>query len=138
MKSFNRFQRLLLIPSVALVATAGMQLSDAKAGRGPSHGHQEQLSDSQKQQLFETRKAFNLSSYNNRLAILKDANQCVRAAKNPQAYKSCVQQQRQSARALFQQGRQQMNAKLASMGLEPLPDRQKSGRRSGNGPKSRV
>jgi len=136
LKPFNHFQRLLLIPSVALVATAGMQLSEAKAEKGAHDSQRPQLSDSQKQQLFETRKAFAISSYSKRLAILKDAHQCVRAAKTPQAYQGCIKQQRQSARALLQQGREQMNAKLTSMGLEPLPEGQKRGRRSGDSPKS--
>ena len=73
----NRWRRALLIPCVALTAAA-LQQSGGLAEAAPGRRMPEpQLTQSQKQQLFQARRRWGLSSYDQRLALLKSGQNCL-------------------------------------------------------------
>lgn len=118
----NRWRRVLLIPCVAFTAAALQQsggFAEAAPGRGMFASN---LSDSQKQQLFQARRSWGLGSYDQRLALLKSGRSCLERAQTPEAGKACMQRQRQARRRLREEGRQVMNAERRRMGLTPLPE----------------
>ena len=80
------------------------------------------LTESQKMQLFQARRNWGLRSYDQRLALLKSGQSCLERAQNPEAGKTCMQQQKQARRRLMKQGREVMNAERRRLGLTPLPD----------------
>ena len=80
------------------------------------------LTDSQKQRLFEVRRDYALSSYDKRFALLKSGRSCLERAQTPEAGKACMKQQRQARRRLMEQGRQVMNAERRRLGLTPRRD----------------
>ena len=126
----NRWRRALLIPCVALTAAALQQVggfAQAAPGRRLSHSN---LTDSQKQQLFQVRRNWALKSYDQRLALLRSGQSCLERAQTPEAGKACMQQQRQARRRLRLQGKQVMDAERRRLGLPALPDfrSQRSGR----------
>jgi hypothetical protein len=132
-----RWQRALLFPCAALAAAAiqpGLSLADPEPGRRlGGRGPEASLTDSQKQQLFQTRRAWELRSYDQRLAMLRQGQSCLQGATTLEAYRGCKQEQRQAWRALQAQGREVMNAERSKLGLQPMPERQ--GRPWGNGPR---
>ena len=87
-----------------------------------------QLTQSQKQQLFQARRRWGLSSYDQRLALLKSGQSCLQRAQTPEAGKTCMKQQKQARRHLMKQGREVMNAERRRLGLTPLPDFRWQGR----------
>ncbi|MAD08799.1 MAG: hypothetical protein CMP86_15470 [Gammaproteobacteria bacterium] len=118
----NRWRRALLIPCVALTAAA-LQHSGGFAEAAPGRRMAESnLTDSQKQQLFQARRNWGLRSYDQRLAMLKSGQSCLKRAQTPEAGKSCMQKQKQARRRLRDQGRQVMNAELSRLGLQPVSD----------------
>ena len=86
-----------------------------------------QLTQSQRQQLFQARRYWRLRSYDQRLALLKSGQSCLERAQNPEAGKTCMQQQKQARRRLMEQGRQVVNAERRRLGLTPLPDFRRQG-----------
>jgi len=141
------WKRALLIPCAALAAAAlqpGASLADPEpsdrfGGRGPGVN----LSESQKEQLFQTRRKWELRSYDKRLALLRVEQRCLERARTVDAFRGCKQQQHQARRALHEQGRQVMNAERRRLGLKPLLERrgpngaesqQQKGRSWWNGP----
>ena len=124
----NRWRRVLLIPCVAFTAAA-LQQSGGFAEAAPGRRmFESNLSDSQKQQLFEARRNWGLRSYDQRLALLKSGRSCLERAQTPEAGKACMQQQRQARRRLRKEGRQVVNAERRRMGLTPLPEFKRQGR----------
>ena len=124
----NRWRRVLLIPCVAFTAAA-LQQSGGFAEAAPGRRMPESnLTDSQKQRLFEARRDWGLSSYDQRLALLKSGRSCLERAQTPEAGKACMQRQRQARRRLREEGRQVMNAERRRMGLTPLPEFRWQGR----------
>ena len=118
----NRWRRVLLIPCVALTAAALQQtggLAEAAPGRRMP---EQKLTQSQKQQLFQARRNWGLSSYDQRLALLKSGQSCLERAQTPEAGKTCMKQQQQARRRLMEQGRQVVNAERRRLGLKPLRD----------------
>ena len=81
------------------------------------------LTDSQKQRLFEARRDYALRSYDKRFALLQSGKSCLERAQTPEAGKACMKQQRQARRRLMEQGRQVMNAERRRLGLPSLTER---------------
>ena len=119
----HRWRRALLIPCVALTAAALQQsggLAEAAPGRRMPESN---LTDSQKQRLFEARRDYALRSYDKRFALLQSGKSCLERAQTPEAGKACMKQQRQARRRLMEQGRQVMNAERRRLGLPSLTER---------------
>ncbi len=119
----HRWRRALLIPCVALTAAALQQsggLAEAAPGRRVPESN---LTDSQKQRLFEARRDYALRSYDKRFALLQSGKSCLERAQTPEAGKACMKQQRQARRRLMEQGRQVMNAERRRLGLPSLTER---------------
>ena len=118
----HRWRRALLIPCVALTAAA-LQQSGGIAEAAPGRRMPEsQLTQSQKQQLFQARRNWGLRSYDQRLALLKSGQSCLQRAQTPEAGKTCMKQQQQARQRLMEQGRQVVNAERRRLGLKPLRD----------------
>ena len=118
----NRWRRALLIPCVALTAAA-LQQSGGIAEAAPGRRMPEsQLTQSQRQQLFQVHRNWGLRSYDQRLALLKSGQSCLQRAQTPEAGKTCMKQQQQARRRLMEQGRQVVNAERRRLGLKPLRD----------------
>ena len=127
----NRWRRALLIPCAALTAAA-LQQSGGIAEAAPGRRMPEsQLTQSQRQQLFQARRNWRLRSYDQRLALLKSGQNCLERAQTPEAGKACMKQQKQARRRLMKQGREVVNAERRRLGLTPLREfpRQGQGRR---------
>ena len=118
----NRWRRALLIPCVALTAAALQQTGGLAEAAPDRRMPESQLTQSQKQQLFQARRRWGLSSYNQRLALLKSGQSCLQRAQTPAAGKTCMKQQKQARRRLMEQGRQVVNAERRRLGLTPLRD----------------
>ncbi len=115
------FKRALLVPCAALVAVS-FHISDLQAKDQGSRKHRPQLTETQKQQLFETRRSWELRSFNRKNAIRNKAYQCVQAAQNPAEYKTCKTNQRKSMGVVHEEGRAAINATLKKLGLPLLPE----------------
>ena len=120
----------LLIPGLALTA-ATLQHSEVQAQSRFERRIQERiqkrrlqeeskLTDTQKQQLFEARRNWALSSYDQRLALLKSGQSCLENAQTFDAGKTCRQKQQQARRQLLEQARLDMNSERQRLGLSPL------------------
>ena len=119
----NRWRRALLIPCAALTAAALQQtggIAEAAPGRRMPES---QLTQSQRQQLFQARRNWRLRSYDQRLALLKNGQSCLERAQTPQAGQDCMKQQKQARRRLVKQGREVMNAERRRLGLPALTER---------------
>ena len=129
-----RLSRALLIPCIALTA-ATLQQSQVQAQSRFEHRIQEgiqegiqkrrlqeesKLTDNQKQQLFEARRDWALSSYDQRLALIKSGQNCLESAQTFDAGKTCRQKQQQALQQLLEQSRQAMNSERQRLGLSPL------------------
>ena len=125
-----RLSKALLIPCLALTA-ATLQHSEVQAQsrferriqeRIQKHRLQEEskLTDTQKQQFFEARRNWALSSYDQRLALLKSGQTCLESAQTFDAGKTCRQKQQQARRQLLEQARYAMNGERQRLGLSPL------------------
>ena len=124
MTRVQRWQRVVLIPCAALAAAslhAGSGQAEARRHGQPDQ--RPQLTQTQKQALFKVRRDWELRSYPQRLALLKNEQLCVKQADTSDAYRNCKRQQHQARRALHQQGREQLNAELKRLGLPLLPER---------------
>ena len=127
----NRWRRALLIPCAALTAAA-LQQSGGIAEAAPGRRLPEsQLTQSQRQQLFQARRNWRLRSYDQRLSLLKSGQNCLERAQTPLAGQDCMKQQKQARRRLMEQGREVVNAERRRLGLTPLREfpRQGQGRR---------
>ena len=127
----NRWRRALLIPCVALTAAA-LQQSGGLAEAAPGRRMPEpQLTQSQRQQLFQARRNWRLRSYDQRLALLKSGQSCLERAQTAQAGQDCMKQEKQARRSLIKQGREVVNGERRRLGLTPLREfrRQGQGRR---------
>ena len=131
-----RSKALWLIPCFALTGSAFV-VRDADANKvGQSFGAK--LSEAQQQKLFEARKEWELSSADNRIAIINASQNCIDAAQTPEAFRNCKQKGRQSYRALKEQRRKKINATLKNMGLEPMQSHLKHGHRKGRANNQRI
>ena len=125
-----RLSGILLIPCLALSAIALYQ-SEGQAQsflqrriqqRMQERQLQEEakLTENQKQQLFQVRRDWLLSSYDQRLALLQSTQDCLKHARTFQDGKECRSKRRQAGRQLFEEGLQAMNAERRRLGLSPL------------------
>ena len=121
----------LLIPCLALSAIA-LHQSEGQAQsflqrriqlRMQERRAQEeaQLTESQKQQLFQVRREWLLSSYEQSLALLQSTQACLKNAQTFQDGKECRSGLRQAGRQLLKEGRQVVSAERQRLGLSPLP-----------------
>jgi hypothetical protein len=100
-------------------------------------GARSTLTDAQKQQLFEARRRWELSSVDQQKALLAAKQRCLQSANTIDAFRLCKQEQRQGRRELFREARAAMKAERQRLGLPPRPERrgvQKKGRSNWNGP----
>ncbi len=125
-----RLSRALLIPCIALTA-ATLQQRQVQAQSRFERRIQEhiqkrrlqeesKLTDTQKQQLFEARRDWALSSYDQRIALIKSGQNCLESAQTFDAGKTCRQKQQQALQQLLEQSRQAMNSERQRLGLSPL------------------
>ena len=102
-----------------------------------SRAAQSTLTDAQKQQLFEVRRRWQLSSIDQQKALLAAKQRCMQSANTIDAFRVCKQEQRQGRRELFREARAAMTAERQRLGLPPRSERrrfQKKGRSNWNGP----
>lgn len=127
----TRLSGILLIPCLALSAIA-LHQSEGQAQsflqrriqkRMQERQLQEEakLTESQKQQLFQVRREWLLSSYDQRLVLLQSTQACLKDAQTFQDGKECRSKRRQAGRQLLKEGRQVVNAERQRLGLSPLP-----------------
>ena len=79
-----------------------------------------QMSDSQKEQLFETRRRWITSTYEKRLALLQGGQNCIQKATSFADGEDCRTQQQHAWRDYFEQSRQTINTERERLGLSPL------------------
>ena len=119
-----RWQLGLLIPCAALAA-ASLHAGSGQAG--PRHHRMpepwSQLTQAQQQALFKVRRDWELRSYPQRLALLKNRQLCLKDAGTLEAYRRCRRQSSQARKALSRQGRTLINGERKRLGLAPLPER---------------
>ena len=131
-----RSKALWLIACFALAGSAFV-VRDADANKG-GQSFGAKLSEAQQQKLFETHKEWELSSADNRIAIINEFRNCIDAAQPPESFRNCKQKGRQSHRALKEQHRKKINATLKSMGLEPMQSHLKHGHHKGRENNQRI
>ena len=78
------------------------------------------MSDSQKEQLFETRRRWVTSTYERRLALLQAGQNCIQKATSFADGEDCRSQQQRVWRDYFEQSRQTINTERERLGLSPL------------------
>ena len=126
-----RLSGMLLVPCLALSAIA-LNQSEGQAQSFLQRRIQERmqerrlqeeakLTERQKQQLFQVRRDWLLSSHEQRLALLQSTQDCLKHARTFQDGKECRSKRRQAGRQLLEEGRQVMNAERQRLGLSPLP-----------------
>ena len=126
-----RLSGMLLVPCLALSAIA-LNQSEGQAQSFLQRRIQERMQErrlqeetkltaNQKQQLFQVRREWFLSSYDQRLALLQSTQACLKDAQTFQDGKECRSKRRQAGRQLLKEGRQVVNAERQRLGLSPLP-----------------
>ena len=126
-----RLSGMLLVPCLALSAIAPNQ-SEGQAQSFLQRRIQERMQErrlqeetkltaNQKQQLFQVRREWLLSSYDQRLALLQSTQVCLKDAQTFQDGKECMSKRRQAGRQLLKEGRQVVNAERQRLGLSLLP-----------------
>ena len=81
---------------------------------------QEQLSDQQREALFQAQRRWKQTSYSSRAALMQQEKQCVDRATSKLAFKRCLKQTRQSRSALREQYYAYINPIRQELGLAPL------------------
>ena len=75
------------------------------------------LSEEQKYELFNARKAWEIKSHERRIEILEEAQICIKAAENPKDYRICEKAEGQARRSLRKEALAHLNATRKSLGL---------------------
>ena len=125
-----RLSSILLIPCLTLSATA-LYKSEGQAQsflqrriqqRMQERQLQEEakLTENQKQQLFQVRRDWLLSSYEQRLALFQSTQACLKDAQTFQNGKECRSKPRKAGRQLLEEGRQVINTERQRLDLSPL------------------
>ena len=133
----KHWKRYLVIPCAAFAAAALHPATGWAESPMKSRAARLTLTDAQKQQLFEARRRWELSSFDQQKALLAAKQRCIQSANTIDAFRVCKQEQRQGRRELFKEARAAMTAERQRLGLPPGPERrrlQKKGRSNGNGP----
>ena len=131
------WKRYLVIPCAAFAAAALHPATGWAESPMQARAAQSTLTDAQKQQLFEVRRRWALSSIDQQKALLAAKQRCIQSANTIDAFRVCKQEQRQGRRELFREARAAMTAERQRLGLPPRPERrrfQKKGRSNWNGP----
>ena len=125
-----RLSGILLIPCLALSAITlhqGEGQAQSFLQRRVQQRMQErraqeeaQLTESQKQQLFQVRRDWFLSSYEQRLALFQSTQACLKDAQTFQDGQKCRSKRRQAGRQLLEEGRQVINTERQRLDLSPL------------------
>ena len=133
----KHWKRYLVIPCAAFAAAALHPATGWAESPMKSRAARLTLTDAQKQQLFEARRRWELSSFDQQKALLAAKQRCIQSANTIDAFRVCQQEQRQGRRELFKEARAAMTAERQRLGLPPMPERrslQKKGRSNWNGP----
>ena len=103
-------------------ATAAPVASSMRIAKSPMllWRRQEQLSDEQRQALFQAQKRWKQTSYSSRAALMQQEKQCVDRASSALALKRCLKQARQSRSALREQYYAYINPIRKQLGLPAL------------------
>ena len=131
------WKRYLVIPCAAFAAAALHPATGWAESPMQSRAVRSTLTDAQKQQLFEVRRRWELSSMDQQKALLAAKQRCLQSANTIDAFRVCKQEQRQGRRELFREARAAMTAERQRLGLPPRSERrrvQKKGRSHWNGP----
>ena len=137
MVTAKHWKRYLVIPCAAFAAAALHPATGWAESPIKSRAARLTLTDAQKQQLFQARRRWELSSFDQQKALLAAKQRCIQSANTIDAFRVCKQEQRQGRRALFKEARAAMTAERQRLGLPPRPERrrlQKKGRSNWNGP----
>ena len=133
----KHWKRYLVIPCAAFAAAALHPATGWAESPMKSRAARLTLTDAQKQQLFEARRRWELSSFDQQKALLAAKQRCLQSANTIDAFRVCKQEQRQGRRELLKEARAAMTAERQRLGLPPRPERrrlQKKGRSNWNGP----
>ena len=133
----KHWKRYLVIPCAAFAAAALHPASGWAESPMKSRAARSTLTDAQKQQLFEARRRWELSSFDQQKALLAAKQRCLQSANTIDGFQVCKQEQRQGRRELFKEARAAMTAERERLGLPSRPERrgvQKKGRSNWNGP----
>ena len=133
----KHWKRYLVIPCAALAAAALHPGTGWAESPMRSRAERLNLTDGQKQQLFEARRRWEVNNFDQQKALLAAKQRCVQSANTIDAFRLCKQEQRQGRRKLYQEARAAMNVERQRLGLPPSPERrrlQKRGRAKRNGP----
>ena len=131
------WKRFLVIPCAAFAAAALHPATGWAESPMKPRAARSTLTDAQKQQLFEARRRWELSSIDQQKELLAAKQGCLQSATTIEAFRLCKQEQRQGRRALFQEARAAMTGERQRLGLPPRPERrgfQKKGRSNWKGP----
>ena len=132
--SGNPWRRSALLASAAAILAVG-PISAVQAqyifddASDVSMRREARLTPKQQEQLFRAKKSWKRQSYNRRISILEKEKRCIGQANNLQSYRNCVQQKRESRRALNADYRAFINPVRRQVGLPPIEDKQKGGQK---------
>jgi len=104
---------------IAAAAFLALQASTVQAQS--AEPFQARLSQSQRQQLFESRRALEKKSHAGRIAILQEADRCITAATDAQGYRQCEQKEQQARQELRTNLRTELQAMRSQFGLPAKP-----------------
>ncbi len=133
---FKHWKRYLVIPCAALAAASLHPSSGWADSPMRLRADRSNLTDAQKQQLFEARRRWEINTFDQQKALLAARQQCVRSATTVDAFRLCKQEQRQGRRKLYQEARAAMNVERQRLGLPPRSEKgglRKKGRFNRNG-----
>ena len=108
---------LLTTPAAAHPAAPRMRIAKTPMLMWRRH---EQLTDEQRDALFQAQKRWKQTSYTSRAALMQREKQCIDRAKSKLAFKRCLKQTRQSRSALREQYHAYINPIRQQLGLAPL------------------
>lgn len=100
-----------------LAAAAFLVLQASTVQAQSAEPFQARLSQSQRQQLFESRRALEKKSHAGRIAILQEADRCITAATDAQGYRQCEQRERQARQELRTSLKAERQALVSQLGL---------------------
>ena len=113
-------QRNLVPALLGLTVAVTVAPLTALAQQGPSPTSR--LTPQQQEQLFPEQKQLWLKHAQARMAAMQAGQRCVQAARNPEALRSCLKQERQSNMTLRRTHMADMRALMARYGIQ-MPDK---------------
>ena len=117
----QHWKRYLFIPCAAFAAAALHPATGWAESPMKLRAARAELTEAQKQQLFEARRQLVLGTYDQRLAILQAGHRCAERAQTYSAGQACREQQQKARRRLIKESRQVMNRERQRLGLSSLP-----------------